>query len=75
LLFDWPNKTREWFEGFLLDLELTGQGVSSNNLVPYERGDSGMGVRPMAESRSVDFLGGIEESNRSIEDPGFVEKA
>ena len=73
LLFDWPSKPPRWFEGFLVDLELTVQGVSSVNLVLYERGEFGIGVRPMERIRNAEIIRDIEERCHSIEDPSFVE--
>ncbi len=73
-VFDWrPEPGPEWFQGFLVEVTLSGAGVVGHRLYPYGRGSSGVGVEALREGDARQLIREIETRSAVASDPARLE--
>ena len=74
LVFDWlPKPNPDWFRGFLIEVALSASGIVSYGLLPYERGNTGVGAQLLTAEAASAFRKEIEEASMLLADPVGLE--
>ncbi|MHC4131446.1 MAG: CapA family protein [Planctomycetota bacterium] len=72
LIFDFPNKNKQWSEGFLVGLIISRNCQSQMKLIPYIQSYESAGARKMNEDEEKALLDLIDKRSDAIKKPEFV---
>jgi len=73
LIFEWPNRDRSFYEGFLVRLSITEDLNSSMSIIPYEQSTLQAGVKKMNERVEHLFRQSLRERSFAITDDTFIQ--
>lgn len=72
LIFDWPNKDKAFYKGFLVKLLIADDFSSTMDIIPYLQSDSQAGARKMEKEAEQLFRQSLKERSIAITDDAFI---
>ena len=72
LIFDWPDKPKSFYEGFLVKLLIDDQMNPSVRIVPYVQSNLEIGARKMSEDDELLFMKALEERSLAVKNDDFI---
>ena len=72
LIFDWPNKDKPFYKGFLVKLSIREKTYSEIEFIPYSQSDNHVGARKLMGKDKDLFLTEIYERSKAIKDDSYV---